>query len=138
MSFQLQDKGVLTPDQRANVLERLTDFHRANEERKLAQERTVSANALLRELRESGVSYRRQDMLDDVRRSAVSFRAKSVEGMENAQRFYDTVLEPIRKEYDVTQKEAFKIWRRIQEQDYRDLLEAESFADIWDIYKGLA
>lgn len=138
MSFKINDKGKFTPDQRLNIHERINDFHRENDELRKAGARPKTATSLYNELKAESLGYRKQDVLDDIRRSGVSFRAKTVEASETAQSFYDNVLEPIRKEYKTTQKEAFKIWHRLVEEDYQNLVEAEYFNQIWDIYKGLA
>lgn len=134
--FNISDKGKLTPDQRFNVMERLTDFHRENDIRRSVGERPLSKNSLITELRESGLSYRRQDILDDIRRTGVSYKARDVEAMGRAQSFYDNVLEPLRKENNLTEKEAWRLWNRIKEQDWENLLEAERYAEVWDVYKG--
>lgn len=137
MGYKIQDKGALSSDDKARVLERLSDYHRTNDDRREQGLKPISANALTRELRASGVSYNRQNMLDDIRRTGVSYRALSIEGQGRAHKFYDSIIEPLRKQYGVSQQEAFKIWYRIREQDYEDLIEAQDFADIWDFYKGL-
>lgn len=136
MAYNLQDKGRLDSSQQAQVLERISDFHRANAERLDAGERPASANSLIRELRGDGAGYNRQNMLDDIRRSEVSYRASDIPAMTRAERFYENVLEPIRKEYGVNQDEALKIWSRIRDEDFSNLERAEWDAEMWDIYKG--
>lgn len=136
MPYKIQDKGRLDDTRKSQVLERLSDFHRENAQRVESGERPASANSLIRELKEDGAGYNRQNMLDDIRRSEITYRAESLPAMSRAERFYENVLEPIRKEYDVNQDEAFKIWDRIRKEDYSDLERAEWDADMWDIYKG--
>lgn len=98
--------------------------------------RLTSAWAL-RELDKKGLTYRRQDMLYDYRRTEVIGLSKTLVAHYKAEDFFENVIERLRVDKKTTQKGAFKIWEELR----RKQEELEEFTpeelEWWSTYEEL-
>lgn len=92
---------------------------------------------VIAELKEAGLSYRRTDMLADIRRHASSDRSLDDEARQRALDWHDNVYEKIRQDFgNLNSKQATALWQAIVDQSYYDFeYDPIDLADIWDLYK---
>jgi len=85
----------------------------------------------------AGLSFRKKDVLYDYRRASAIELSKSLTAKGKADSWFENVLERIRKEKGITQKEALGIWKEMQ----RKQEELEEFTGEeegwWEVYECL-
>jgi len=97
----------------------------------------LSSTAIINKLRDQGLSYRRTNMLRDVRRSrAVSF-AKTPDNTVKAVTWYDEVFESFQETNDLTPRAATELWKKTIDQSWDTLEEAELGVQWQDLYDDL-
>jgi hypothetical protein len=89
---------------------------------------------IIKELKKEGLSYRRKNMLEDIRRLDATIRATNETKRDNAERWFDNVYEKFRKEEGLSSKEATKKWNRAVLQTADTIKDAEENAQFWDYY----
>jgi len=84
-----------------------------------------------------GLSFRKQDVLYDYRRALSIEHAKTITGRANAAAWFDNVLEAIRKEKGLTQKEAVSIWEEMvrKQEELEEYDEEEE--EWWKLYESM-
>jgi len=89
------------------------------------------------ESRNAGLSFRKQDVLYDYRRASTIEQSRSLTAKGKAESWFENVLEGIRKEKGLTQKQALGVWSEMK----RKQEELEGFTEEeegwWDIYESL-
>lgn len=86
-----------------------------------------SSTAAIKILKGEGISYRRQDMLEDFRRAGSLTRVGegNIQGQMKALDYFNKVVEPYRAENKLTSKEAWKDIHDWQLRQYKTTEEAE-------------
>ena len=101
----------------------------------------ATASGIIQTLKDMGISYRRQDMLSDIRRmgSVAHISAERMISAEKAMSFYDRIIEPYRKQYGLTGAKAwenFHKWERMQIESEEQLQELEEAASEYHWYRS--
>ena len=101
----------------------------------------ATASGIIQTLKDMGVSYRRQDMLSDIRRmgSVAHIGAERAISAEKAMSFYDRIIEPYRKQYNLTGAKAWENyhkWERMQIESEEQLQELEEAAADYQWYRS--
>jgi len=89
------------------------------------------AATAIKELKDQGISYRRQNMLDDYRRAGALTRVKegNLQGIVKANKYYDTVFEPFRKANNLTAQKAWDQIHAWENGQYKTVEEAKRIED---------
>jgi len=89
------------------------------------------------ETRNAGLSFRKQDVLYDYRRASTIEQSRSLTAKGKAESWFENVLERIRDEKGLTQKQAMDVWSEMKRK--QEELEAftEEEEEYWKSYEGL-
>lgn len=93
---------------------------------------------LVFQLQSMGLSYRRIEMLHDIRRAGAVAFARTAEDSRRAGQWFDSVFEPFRAANSMTANEASVAWDKTRSQTWDTLEEAEQGLDLMDRYEALA
>jgi len=96
-----------------------------------------TSQQIIKTLKDKGVSYRRENMLYDLRRKEASYHAKTPEKRANAKRWFDNVYEKFRKEKGLNSKQASKLWEKTVTQSFDTIEEAREGVEMWELYEAL-
>ena len=88
-------------------------------------------------LKKENLSYRKQNMLQDIRRQNASINVKSPQARDNTQSWFDNVYEPMRKANKWNSKQATEYWNNARTQSYEGLddMEISDTVAFWEMYK---
>lgn len=113
-----------------------------------------STTEIIKEAKKEGLSYRRTNMLHDIRRKESEYwrsREKDPEtgewkdttyheikgeGKQKSLNFFDNVFEKYRDEKNLNSKQATKLWEMTRSQTAETEAEAYAVAEFWDFYKS--
>lgn len=95
-----------------------------------------SATKIISNLSDQGLSYRRINMLHDVRRGRAVEWAKTPEAKLKAESWFDRVYEPFREERKMTSREATDLWRKTVTETWQTIEEAKEGNEMWDKYEA--
>lgn len=96
-----------------------------------------SATTVINALKVKGLSYRRIEMLHDVRRARGVEFAKSRETKLTSGYFFDFTYEPFRKEQGLSAREANAIFRKWERDDWETPEEMEQVMEIHEKYERI-
>jgi len=88
-------------------------------------------------LKKKNLSYRKQNMLLDIRRHNSAIYVKTPTARDNAQSWFDNVFEPMRKQKKWNSKQATEFWNNARTQSYEGLtdMEISDTVAFWEMYK---
>lgn len=94
-----------------------------------------NSSVIRKELELEGLSYRKQNSLDDIRKTKATIKAKTPEARERAEDWYNGVFEKFGKAKGITnRKKLEEMWYRAITQTAETVEEAELNAEFWDFY----
>jgi len=95
----------------------------------------ISLKGIFARLEVEGETYRKTDMLLDVRKEKATMYAQSETAKSNAEIWFDEVYEVMRKEQKWNSKQATEFWDKILHESYDNLEEAKKGAEYWELYR---
>jgi len=97
---------------------------------KTAWDEGKSSTWAIKELKDLGITYRRTNMLEDFRRAGALTRVKAgnLEGEVKAMNYFNKVVEPFRKDHNMTNREAWDAIHTWEKDQYETAEEAELLA----------
>jgi len=95
------------------------------------------AEQYYKETQRSGLSFRKQDVLYDYRRASTIEHSLSLTAKGNAEAWFESVLERIRSEKGLTQKQAIDVWSEMKRKQEELEGFTEEEGEYWKIYEGL-
>ena len=96
-----------------------------------------SATSIISDLKGKGISYRRQEMLADIRHAKVLAPAKNPVAERNADTWYESVLEPFRAETGMSLDSALALLERDRSLTELTLEEAVTMSQYWEYYDSV-
>ena len=96
-----------------------------------------SATSIISSLKERGISYRRQEMLSDIRHAKVLAPAKNSVAERNADTWYESVLEPFRAATGMHFDTALALLEKDRSLTELTLEEAEAMGQYWEYYDSM-
>lgn len=102
-----------------------------------AAKHQLSSTWTTNKLTRMGLTYRRQDMLYDFRRTGVIGLAKTLTAHNKAEDFFENIIEKIRKEHNTDLEGAFKRWEELKRKRRELEVLSKEEDEMWDIYEGL-
>lgn len=96
-----------------------------------------NTTTILNRLSENGVTYRRTNMLRDIRLATASSQAHDTLNRLKAVNWYENVFETFQEAHNLTPKKAAIQWNRIRDESYDTLEEAELGAEWQELYDSL-
>lgn len=101
----------------------------------LGMKNELSTSKIVSQLAAEGLSYRRINMLHDIRRSKAVETAKTPAAMSRAETWFDKVYEPFRKASGLNSREASDLWHRTRTESWETIEDAEEGVKWWEIYE---
>lgn len=95
-----------------------------------------SATKIISDLKDAGLSYRRINMLHDVRRGKAIEWSKTPDAKLRAESWFDRVYEPFREDRKLTSTQATDLWRKTVTETWETIEEAKEGAEMWDKYEA--
>ena len=95
----------------------------------------LSTTAIINNLKADGLSYRRVNMLHDIRRSKAVEWSKSPTALTRAETWFDKVFEPFRSERGLSSREASDLWHRTLQESWETIEQAEEGTKWWELYE---
>lgn len=95
-----------------------------------------SSQRVINELKELGLSYRRIDMLHDIRYAGAVANAKYPDTAERAAGWFDNVFEPYRAEKGLTANQASDLWNKSRNQTWDTLEQMSEGLDMLERYEA--
>jgi len=96
----------------------------------------LSSTKITSNLKEAGLSYRRINMLHDIRRGRSIEFSKTTEAKLKAETWFDRVYEPFREERKMTSAQATDLWRKTVTETWETIEEAKEGAEMMDKYEA--
>jgi len=145
MTIKFRLSNLFSEDENEKVLEIIEKTIQRNVEirdensRRLQKDlvpiKEISTTQIVKNLEKENLTYRRQNMLEDIRRFDAVFRAKTNETREKANKWFENVYEKFRKEKGYTSEQMTEIWKKTVEQSYDTIEEAELGKELWELYE---
>lgn len=101
---------------------------------KVGVQAKVSGSKIIETLKAAGLTYRRTEMLHDVRRARAVEFAKTYEGAAASGAYFDDVYEPFRAKRGLTASETNEIFRKKERMEWETAEELEDLLEIEDRY----
>lgn len=92
---------------------------------------------IIGDLRAEGLTYRRTNMLRDVRRAKASAWALTPENRDRALTWFDEVFEPFIVEKGLDPRTAWKEWNKVKDEAWELLEDLEMGLEWWDRYQSV-
>lgn len=97
----------------------------------------IPSSKIIEALRNENLSYRKQNMLEDIRRLNATSQAKTTLKENRANIWFDNVYEEFRKENKLDSKRTSELWQYAKYQSAKLIEDAELSRNFWDMYKDV-
>lgn len=102
-----------------------------------AVDKGLSFNAYQRDAITGGLSFRREDMLDDWNRASGIEKSRSIPAHERAETFFTSIIDRIAETHNVSTAHAFDMWNEIRRKEEELEERTEEEEDWWERYERL-
>jgi hypothetical protein len=95
----------------------------------------ISSKGIIARLTVENESFRKTEMLLDIRRERATIFAQSETAKDNATTWFEEVYEVMRKENNWDSQQATRFWQKILDESYDNLEEAKKGSEYWELYR---